>query len=245
MSVLRLDSIQKSYADVPVLDKTSLEFAQNQITAIIGRSGCGKSTLLRICNGLVTPDAGTVQVFGKALDYNALPVLRRRLGYAVQGIGLFPDLDVRKNITLLAALEGWDASRIDRRLAELLQLTHLHEEQLTSYPHQLSGGQQQRVGLCRAMMLHPEIMLLDEPFAAIDPITRIDMHRQLLELHRAEPSTVVLVTHDMHEAMRLADDIVVMSQGRISCHRTTQSLREENPGVEPNELLLSLMDDKS
>jgi len=243
MSVLRLDSIRKSYAGVPVLDQTSLEFAHNQITAIIGRSGCGKSTLLRICNGLVAPDAGEVEVFGQVLNYKALPALRRRLGYAVQGIGLFPHLDVKKNITLLAALEGWDDSRIERRLVELLQLTHLQEDQLTSYPHQLSGGQQQRVGLCRAMMLHPEIMLLDEPFAAIDPITRIDMHRQLLDLHRAEPSTVVMVTHDMHEAMRLADDIVVMSQGRISCHRTTESLREENPGIEPNELLLSLMGD--
>ena len=243
MSVLRLDSIRKSYAGVPVLDQTSLEFAHNQITAIIGRSGCGKSTLLRICNGLVVPDAGEVEVFGQVLNYKALPALRRRLGYAVQGIGLFPHLDVKKNITLLAALEGWDDSRIERRLVELLQLTHLQEDQLTSYPHQLSGGQQQRVGLCRAMMLHPEIMLLDEPFAAIDPITRVDMHRQLLDLHRAEPSTVVMVTHDMHEAMRLADDIVVMSQGRISCHRTTQSLRDENPGIEPNELLLSLMGD--
>lgn len=243
MSVLRLDSIRKSYAGVTVLDQTSLEFAQNQITAIIGRSGCGKSTLLRICNGLVIPDAGEVKVFGQPLNYSALPALRRRLGYAVQGTGLFPHLDVRKNITLLAALEGWDESRINRRLAELLQLTQLQEDQLTSYPHQLSGGQQQRVGLCRAMMLHPEIMLLDEPFAAIDPITRIDMHRQLLDLHRAEPSTVVMVTHDMHEAMRLANDIVVMSQGRISCHRTTQSLRDENPGIEPDELLLSLMGD--
>jgi osmoprotectant transport system ATP-binding protein len=244
MSVLRLDSIRKSDSGAPVLDQTSLEFAQNQITAIIGRSGCGKSTLLRICNGLVVPDAGEVTVFDQPLNYDALPALRRRLGYAVQGTGLFPHLNVRKNITLLAALEGWDESRIDRRLAELLQLTQLQEDQLTSYPHQLSGGQQQRVGLCRAMMLHPEIMLLDEPFAAIDPITRIDMHRQLLDLHRAEPSTVVMVTHDMHEAMRLADDIVVMSQGRISCHRTTQSLRDENPGIEPDELLLSLMGDE-
>ncbi|MEP1472347.1 MAG: ATP-binding cassette domain-containing protein [Halieaceae bacterium] len=241
MSVLRLDAIEKSYSGTPVLAQTSLEFAQNKITAIIGRSGCGKSTLLRVCNGLVTPDRGAVELFGQPLDYNNLPALRRRLGYAVQGVGLFPHFDIRKNITLLARLEGWDDAKIDHRLHELLQLTHLEEEKLTAYPHQLSGGQQQRVGLCRAMMLHPEVMLLDEPFAAIDPITRIDMHRQLLELHQAEPSTVVLVTHDMHEAMRLADHIVVMSQGKIDCQRTTASLREENPGVGPDELLLSLL----
>jgi osmoprotectant transport system ATP-binding protein len=241
MSVLRLDAIQKSYSGTPVLAKTSLEFAQNKITAIIGRSGCGKSTLLRVCNGLVTPDHGTVELFDRPLDYQNLPALRRRLGYAVQGTGLFPHLDIRKNIVLLASLEGWDDAKIDHRLQELLQLTQLEEEKLTAYPHQLSGGQQQRVGLCRAMMLHPEVMLLDEPFAAIDPITRIDMHRQLLTLHQAEPSTVLLVTHDMHEAMRLADHIVVMSQGQITCQRTSESLRRENPGVEADELLLSLL----
>jgi osmoprotectant transport system ATP-binding protein len=241
MSALSLESIHKCYGDTTVLDNVSLEFPEGHITAIIGRSGCGKSTLLRVCNGLVTPDAGQVRLFRQPLDYDKLPPLRRRLGYAVQGTGLFPHLSVRQNVTLLASLEGWDEARIEQRLSELLQLTQLRHEQLHSFPHQLSGGQQQRVGLCRAMMLRPEILLLDEPFAAIDPITRRDIHRQLIALHRAEPTTAVLVTHDMREAMRLADHIVVMSEGRISYSKPTAALQQDNPGIDPEDLLQSLI----
>jgi osmoprotectant transport system ATP-binding protein len=241
MSILKLDSVGKRYGDTAVLDGVSLDFAEGLITAIIGRSGCGKSTLLKICNGLVRPDTGQVQVFGRPLDYGNLPPLRRRMGYAVQRTGLFPHLSARQNMTLLATLEGWDPERIDRRVNELQQLTQLQSEQLDKYPHQLSGGQQQRVGLCRAMMLRPEILLLDEPFAAIDPITRVDIHRQLLTLHRAEPTTAVLVTHDMREALRLADQIVVMDAGRISYCKSTAILRQEMPDKDPEDLLASLM----
>lgn len=241
MSALSLESIQKCYGDTTVLDNVSLAFPEGCITAIIGRSGCGKSTLLRICNGLVSPDAGQVHLFGQPLDYDNLPPLRRRLGYAVQGTGLFPHLSARQNITLLASLEGWEEDRIEQRLCELLQLTQLQHEQLQSFPYQLSGGQQQRVGLCRAMMLRPEILLLDEPFAAIDPITRVDIHRQLIALHKAEPTTAVLVTHDMREAMRLADHIVVMRAGRISCSKSTAQLQQDNPGIDPEDLLQSLI----
>jgi osmoprotectant transport system ATP-binding protein len=241
MSVLSLKSVSKSYDDTRALDSVSLEFTENRITAIIGRSGCGKSTLLRACNGLVVPDRGTIEAFGQPLDHNNLSRLRRRMGYAVQGTGLFPHLSARANITLLASLEGWEPERIRHRLSELLQLTQLKDNQLNKYPHQLSGGQQQRVGLCRAMMLRPEILLLDEPFAAIDPITRTDIHRQLLELHQAEPTTAVLVTHDMREAMRLADHIVLMENGRISSGRATSDLQQDNPGKDPEQLLQLLM----
>lgn len=241
MSILALKSVSKAYGDTHALDNVSLDFAKNLITAIIGRSGCGKSSLLRVCNGLVIPDTGQIRVFGEPLDYDNLPPLRRRLGYAVQGTGLFPHLSARQNITLLASLEGWDSERVEQRLTELLQLTHLHYDLLDNYPHQLSGGQQQRVGLCRAMMLGPEILLLDEPFAAIDPITRMDIHRQLLELHRAEPTTAVLVTHDMREAMQLADHIVVMDKGRISSSKSTTDLQRDNPGKDPEDILQVLM----
>lgn len=241
MSVLTLEAVGKRYGDATVLDDVSLDFTAGHITAIIGRSGCGKSTLLKICNGLVAPDTGLARVFGQVLDYNNLPLLRRRLGYAVQGTGLFPHLSARQNITLLASLEGWSQERIEQRVTELLQLTHLQHSQLHKFPHQLSGGQQQRVGLCRAMMLRPEILLLDEPFAAIDPITRQDIHRQLLELHQAEPTTAVLVTHDMREAMRLADHIVIMDEGRIRCSQSTAALQQDNPNVDPEDLLQSLM----
>ena len=241
MPVLSLNSVCKAYGDTRALDGISLEFAENRITAVIGRSGCGKSTLLRACNGLVVPDRGAVEVFGQPLDHDNLSRLRRRMGYAVQGTGLFPHLSARANITLLASLEGWEQERVRQRLSELLQLTQLKDDQLNKYPHQLSGGQQQRVGLCRAMMLRPEILLLDEPFAAIDPITRTDIHRQLLQLHRAEPTTAVLVTHDMREAMQLADHIVVMEEGSISSTTATSNLRQDNPDKDPEELLQLLM----
>lgn len=241
MSVLTLESVSKRYGDTLALENVSLNFAIGSISAIIGRSGCGKSSLLKICNGLVEPDSGKVQVFGKLLDYGNLPVLRRRMGYAVQRTGLFPHLSARQNIIMLAALEAWDEDAIEMRLQELLQLTALQEAQLNKFPHQLSGGQQQRVGLCRAMMLRPEILLLDEPFAAIDPITRVDIHRQLLALHEAEPTTAVLVTHDMREAMRLADNIIVMEHGRVICNKSTAALRLDSPGQDPDDLLQSLL----
>jgi len=241
MTVLSLEAVGKRYGATRALDDVSLNFAEGRITAVIGRSGCGKSTLLKLCNGLVAPDAGSVRVFGKSMNYSDLPPLRRRMGYAVQGTGLFPHLTARENITLLASLAQWQRGRIEQRLAELLQLTHLQAEQLTKYPHQLSGGQQQRVGLCRAMMLRPEILLLDEPFAAIDPITRADIHQQLLEVHAAEPTTVVLVTHDMREAMRLAEHLVIMDEGRVRCSAGKAALLEANPAVEPDALLQLLM----
>ena len=241
MSVLTLESVGKRYVDTIALDNVSLKFVAGSITAIIGRSGCGKSSLLKICNGLVEPDSGSVEVFGAPLDYSNLPLLRRRMGYAVQRTGLFPHLSARANIIMLAVLEGWDEEAIELRLQELLRLTQLQKEQLDKFPHQLSGGQQQRVGLCRAMMLRPEILLLDEPFAAIDPITRLDIHRQLLALHEAEPTTAVLVTHDMREAMRLADYIIVMEHGRVISSKTTAALKQGSSGQDPDELLQSLL----
>lgn len=241
MAVLSLESVGKRYGAARALEDVSISFAEGHITAVIGRSGCGKSTLLKLCNGLVAPDTGSVRVFGQAMNYGDLPALRRRLGYAVQGTGLFPHLNVRENITLLASLQRWQEARMEQRLQELLQLTHLQADQLIRYPHELSGGQQQRVGLCRAMMLQPEVLLLDEPFAAIDPITRLDIHEQLLALHRAEPVTTVLVTHDMQEAMRLADYLVIMDQGHIKHSASKAALLKDHPQLEPDALLQSLM----
>ena len=241
MTMLSVESVSKRYGDVLAVDDVSLSFPQGGITAVIGPSGCGKSTLLKLCNGLVKPDAGQVNVFGRPLDYGNLPPLRRRLGYAVQGTGLFPHLTAGENITLLASLERWPQAAIEQRLGELLKLTHLREEQLTRYPHQLSGGQQQRVGLCRTMMMRPEILLLDEPFAAIDSITRMDIHQQLLKLHEAEPATVLLVTHDIREALQLAEHIVIMTGGRVVRSDSKSTLLGDRAGSDPELLLQSLM----
>lgn len=241
MSVLRLESVSKRYGDVAALSDVTLEFAPRQVTALIGRSGCGKSTLLRMLNGLERPQRGRVHLFGAPMDYGALPRLRRRIGYAVQGTGLFPHLSVRDNITVLAQLEKWPAADIEQRLGELMALMDIPAALQTRFPHELSGGQQQRVGLCRAMMLRPEVLLLDEPFAAIDPLTRLEIQRHMLALHRVEPVTTVLVTHDMGEALMLADYIAVMREGAIIRCEQTSNLRRNFPDAEPNSLLLSLM----
>ena len=239
--VFELRNVTRRFGASTALDAISIEFPPRQVTAVVGASGCGKSTLLKLCNGLLQPDAGEVRAFGSPLNYRALPALRRRMGYAVQGTALFPHLCARDNITLIARLARWSAAAIDERLAQLTQLMHLDPACLDRHPHQLSGGQQQRVGLCRAMMLRPEALLLDEPFGAIDPITRYDIHQQLLELLGAEPTTVLLVTHDMHEAMLLAQRIVVMHAGRIPIDASVVALRADNPGLEPGALLRELL----
>ncbi|MCX2980482.1 ATP-binding cassette domain-containing protein [Halieaceae bacterium IMCC14734] len=241
MHAITFSAVTKSYDSRPVLQDINLAFETGKLTAIIGRSGCGKSTLLKLCNGLTQPDSGSIEVFGESLNYLALPTLRRRMGYAVQGTGLFPHLNTRDNIALPAVAAGWSPDSISPRIDELLSLTQLSTDLLNAYPHQLSGGQQQRAGLCRAMLLRPEVLLLDEPFAAIDPITRFDIHQQLQDLLRNEPTTVVLVTHDMREAMLLADHIVVMEAGRIALNESTQNLINTKPGLEPEALLKSIM----
>ncbi|MDZ7781629.1 MAG: ATP-binding cassette domain-containing protein [Halioglobus sp.] len=241
MASLALTAVTRRYGAVAALDNVTLAFPDRQITAIIGRSGCGKSTLLKLCNGLEVPDAGTVELFGRPLDYTNLPRLRRRVGYAVQGTGLFPHLSARDNIAMLAKLEGWRRPEIAQRVAELARLCHLQPGQLDQYPHQLSGGQQQRIGLCRAMMLRPDVLLLDEPFAAIDPVTRLDIHAQLMELHVNEPTTTVLVTHDMAEALRLADLIVIMDAGRIVHSTSRDALLTRGEATEPERLLLDML----
>lgn len=243
MAVASLHNIAKSYDGIPVLTGITTEFPETAITAIIGRSGSGKSTLLRTVNGLVAPDSGQVRVFGELVDYAALPALRRRIGYAVQGSGLFPHLTVADNITLLAQLEGWESARIEERLSHLMELVQLEEELIDRYPHELSGGQQQRVGLSRAMMLNPRLLLLDEPFAALDPLTRLDIHAQLMRLQDAEPRGILLVTHDMREALALADRILVMDAGTIRIVTTSAELRAQRPDVEPEQLLLDLLEE--
>ena len=241
MSSLSLQSVGKFYGHITALEDLTLEFPDGRITAIIGPSGCGKSTLLKLCNGLVRPDQGAVRVFAEPLDYRELAPVRRRMGYAVQGTGLFPHLTARDNISMLATLEGWGNDAIEQRLVQLMSLVQLKADELQRYPHQLSGGQQQRVGLCRAMMLRPAILLLDEPFAAIDPITRIDIHEQLLVLLRAEPTTALLVTHDMREALRLADHLVIMDGGRVIHSASKEELLAGMDAEDPDRLLHTLL----
>ncbi len=235
---IRLNQLSKSYNEVVALDNVSLNIDQGKTTAIIGPSGCGKSTLLKAINGLVRPDMGQIFIGDTPLDYQNITAVRRRIGYGVQQTGLFPHLSVANNINLLAKLEGWNEEAINQRITQLLNLSALDPQLLERYPHQLSGGQQQRVGLCRALMLQPDYLLLDEPFGAIDPITRIDIHEQFCQLQQAEPRTTVLVTHDINEALSIADFIAVMHQGNIVTH---QAASDFSKLPNPQQTLLKLI----
>lgn len=238
-----IKNVEKRYDDHTALAGLNLALEKDDVTVLIGRSGCGKSTLLRLCNGMVVPDAGQVCVLGQQLDYRDLTTLRRKIGYAMQGVGLFPHLSARDNITLLARLEQWSRETIEERLTTLLELVQLESSCLDRLPHQLSGGQQQRAGLCRALFLRPRLLLLDEAFSASDPLTRDDIHRQWQAMQRAEAVTTLLVTHDMHEALRLGDRIIVMDDGKIVQDHRRDTLEGRYPGLAPNELLRRLMGD--
>ena len=242
MTAVTLQQVGKQYADTFALTDISVSFPANSLTAIIGRSGSGKSTLLRMVNGLVVPDTGTVKVLDHPIDYRELVTLRRQVGYAVQGVGLFPHLDAADNITLVARLEGWAQERVQSRLAEVADMMQLESAWLSRYPAELSGGQQQRVGLARAMMLNPPLLLLDEPFAALDPLTRMEIHGRLLELQQGEPRCILLVTHDMREALKLADQVLVLEQGRQVVMEPAAALASRFPDLEPEALLLQLLE---
>ena len=226
MSSIAFDNVSKSYREKIALKNITLTFQPNKTTAVIGPSGSGKSTLIQLINGLLRPDNGQVSVFDKKINYDNLSELRKRMGYAVQGTGLFPHLTVKKNITLLAVLENWENDRISKRAEELVNLVNLPADYFNQYPHQLSGGDQQRVGLCRAMMLNPKIFLLDEAFGALDPITRSEIHAEFIKLQKLEARTIILVTHDLREAFKLADQVVILNEAQIEQIGTRKEILE-------------------
>ncbi|MFQ5797130.1 MAG: ATP-binding cassette domain-containing protein [Bacteroidota bacterium] len=232
MTQISFKHVSKVYDDhngtvKEALHDINLSATENVTTTVVGKSGSGKSTLLQLINGLERPTRGTVYVFGQQIDYEQLPNLRRRIGYAVQGTGLFPHLSIGENITLLAVLDGWDKERIRGRTEMLMNLVGLPLEYARRYPHQLSGGEQQRVGLCRAMILNPRIFLLDEPFGALDPITRSEIHEHFIHLQQSEARTIILVTHDLQEALKLAQEMVILNDGKVEQTGTrTEILRK-------------------
>ncbi len=221
-------NVSKRYGATQVLNSVSLQFKPDVTTAIVGESGSGKSTLLQMANGLVKPDQGAVSVLDSELTENNLISTRLNTGYSVQGAALFPHLTVFENITLMARLQRHPELEIQSRFRELLDLFELDYELSERYPFSLSGGQQQRVSLCRAMMLDPPLVLLDEPFSALDPLTRDTVRQEFINLQQASKRTIVLVTHDMSEAMLLASDIVVLVDGHVEQHAAAQDVLD-NP----------------
>jgi osmoprotectant transport system ATP-binding protein len=225
--MIELDRVTKRYDGRAVVEDLSLEIAAGEFCVLLGSSGCGKSTTLRMINRLVAADAGTIRVGGE--DVTRLPVeaLRRRIGYAIQSTGLFPHWDVEDNIATVPRLLKWPAARVAARVSELLELLRLDPAMYRAkYPHQLSGGEQQRVGVARALAADPELLLMDEPFAAVDPITRDALQGELARIHRATRKTIVFVTHDIEEALRLATSIAIMNEGHIAQLGTPLELLE-------------------
>ncbi|MGC1371773.1 MAG: ATP-binding cassette domain-containing protein [Candidatus Sulfotelmatobacter sp.] len=199
----------------PLLSRLNLEIRQGETLVFLGRSGSGKTTTLKLINRLLVPSAGEVRVKGSPILAADVIALRRSIGYVIQDVGLFPHLTVERNISLLPRIEKWPPERIQRRTEELLKLVGLEASLRPRYPHELSGGQRQRVGVARALATDPAILLMDEPFGALDALTRDELQREFLSLQQRLNKTVVFVTHDLREALRLGSRIALMEAGRL------------------------------
>jgi len=213
--VIKLEGIHKRFDMLVALRGITLEVERASTLVLIGPSGCGKSTLLKTINGLVSPDSGTVSIRGEILSPTNLLKQRQRMGYVIQQGGLFPHLNAGDNVTLVARHLRWTRNKIRHRLDALLDLVQLPPDRLERYPHELSGGQRQRIGLMRALMLDPDILLLDEPLGALDPLIRADLQDDLKHIVQQLHKTVILVTHDMGEAAFFSDRIALMREGEL------------------------------
>jgi osmoprotectant transport system ATP-binding protein len=223
--LIELRGVSKRYGAAAAIQPLDLWIPAGETTALIGPSGCGKSTLLRLIMGLLEPSGGEIRFEGRPVQTSDIQ-LRRRMGYVIQDGGLFPHLTAEQNVLLMARHLGWDGTGNRTRLAELCDLTRFPREGLSRYPVELSGGQRQRVSLMRALMLQPDVLLLDEPLGALDPLVRASLQTDLKEIFHALHQTVVLVTHDMGEAAYLGDRIVLMNEGRIVQQGSLADLRD-------------------
>ena len=213
--MINLIDVSKNYGNNQAVKSINLRIETAKTTVLIGPSGCGKSTILRTIIGLISPDSGEVDIEGDTLGPNNLISLRRKMGYVIQEGGLFPNLSAKENVSLMTSFLGWDKSSIQKRIDELCELTKFPKDALQRYPIQISGGQRQRLSLMRALMLDPDILLLDEPLGALDPLIRSELQKDLKDIFSTLGKTVVMVTHDMGEAAFFADKIVLIKDGQI------------------------------
>ncbi|EJV7174631.1 glycine betaine ABC transporter ATP binding protein YehX [Escherichia sp. 93.1518] len=213
--MIEFSHVSKLFGTQKAVNDLNLNFQEGSFSVLIGTSGSGKSTTLKMINRLVEHDSGVIRFAGE--EIRSLPVLelRRRMGYAIQSIGLFPHWSVAQNIATVPQLHKWSRARIDDRIDELMALLGLEANLRERYPHQLSGGQQQRVGVARALAADPQVLLMDEPFGALDPVTRGALQQEMTRIHRLLGRTIVLVTHDIDEALRLAEHLVLMDHGEV------------------------------
>ncbi|WP_022951022.1 ABC transporter ATP-binding protein [Leucothrix mucor] len=226
--MIEIDKISKLYDGKPAVDAVSMTVETASITVIVGTSGSGKTTLLRMINRLVEPSSGDVRINGESIHAVSKTALRRRIGYAIQGHGLFPHYTVGRNIGTVPTLLGWPQDKINARVDELLDLFSMEPSQFRDrYPAELSGGQQQRVGVARALASRPDLLLMDEPFGALDPIIRARAQEDLRRIQRALGSTIMLVTHDMEEAIQLGDRVAVMDAGKLVQYGTPAEIIQQ------------------
>ena len=224
--LLELINVTKRYGEEAALHATNFSAERGKTTVLIGPSGCGKSTLLRLIIGLIKPDSGSINFDSKPVTPATIEGLRRRIGYVIQEGGLFPHLTARANVLLMARHVGKSQEEMQTRLREMCELTRFSGNLLPRYPVELSGGQRQRVSLMRALMLSPELLLLDEPLGALDPLVRASLQNDLKEIFARLGHAVLFVTHDLAEAIYFGDEIVLMNEGRIVQKGTVSDLRE-------------------
>lgn len=226
--MITIKDVTKKFKDHIVLNKISLEIAKGDFVVLIGASGCGKTTTLKLINRLIDPSSGKVYIQGEDIAKKDIIKLRRNMGYVIQQTGLFPHMTIRENIELIPKAEKYQKENIAERTAELMNMVGLEDESfLDRYPSELSGGQQQRIGVARAFATDPDIILMDEPFSALDPITRASLQDELIQLQLDVKKTIVFVTHDMDEAIKLADKICIMDQGEIVQYDTPENILKE------------------
>lgn len=222
--MIKFENIVKKFKANTVISDISFEIKKGELVVLIGKSGSGKTTTLKMINRLIKPTSGKILIDGKDIAQTDVIQLRRNMGYVIQQTGLFPHMTIRENIELIAKLEKLDKNKISEKTIQLLDMVGLDEDYLDRFPNELSGGQQQRVGVARAFALDPEIILMDEPFSALDPITRESLQDELTELQSKLKKTIVFVTHDMDEAIKLADRICLMDDGKIVQYDTPENI---------------------
>ena len=225
--MIRAENLGKKYGGRMVVEKVSFDVSPGATLCLIGPSGCGKTTILKMLNRLVTPDEGRVLTEGRDISLKDPVALRRSMGYVSQQGSLFPHWTIRRNIGLVPRLEKWPKERILSRTEELLALVKLEPvDYLQKYPHEMSGGEQQRVNIARALAVDPPVLLMDEPFSALDPLTRLSLRREFLEIKKKLNKTTVFVTHDLEEAFEMADHILLMDSGRMMQYGTVNELKD-------------------
>lgn len=215
-SIIKLEEVFKSYGNNKILNNFNLEIKKGEFLTIIGSSGCGKTTILKLINGLLTPDDGKIYVGGEDISKVNQIELRRSIGYVIQGVGLFPHMNVRKNISYVPNLTKRESKReIELKAEKLIKVVGLSEDMLKRYPSELSGGQRQRIGIARALAASPSILLMDEPFGAVDEITRKLLQEEILRIYKELNVTIIFITHDIKEALKLGTRVLVMDKGEV------------------------------